>query len=93
MTYQIDGEDVVGLAYAVMSGYWNQGFATEIVEASLRFGFERLGLSEIGSWTWPINLASQRVMENLGFRHEKDIEFAGLPHRFYRLGEDGWSLP
>ena len=27
MTYQIDGEDLVGLAYAVMSDHWNQGFA------------------------------------------------------------------
>jgi [ribosomal protein S5]-alanine N-acetyltransferase len=88
MTYQIDGGDVVGLAYAVMSDHWNQGFATEMAEASLRFGFEQLGLSEIGSWTLPINLASQRVMEKLGFRYEKDIEFAALPHRLYRLTKD-----
>jgi len=82
MTYQIDGEGLVGLAYAVRSDHWNQGFATEMAEASLRFGFERLGLSEIGSWTLPINLASQRVMAKLGFRYEKDINFAGLAHRF-----------
>lgn len=93
MTYQIDGEAVVGLAYAVMSDHWNQGFATEMAQASIRFGFEQLGLTEIASWTLPINLASQRVMEKLGFRHEKDIEFAGLPHRFYRLVKEGWSLP
>ena len=82
---------VVGLAYAVLSDYWNQGFATEMAEASLRFGFERLGLSEIGSWTLPINLASQRVMEKLAFRYEKDIEFADLPHRFYRLVKNDWE--
>ncbi len=91
MTYQIDGESVVGLAYAVLSGHWNQGFATEMAEASLRFGFEQLGLGEIGSWTLPINGASQRVMAKLGFRYEKDIEFAALPHRFYRLVKDEWE--
>ena len=91
MTYQIDGQDVVGLAYAVMSDHWNQGFATEMAEASVRFGFEQLGLSEIGSWTLPINLASQRVTDKLGFRYERDIEFAGLTHRFYRLVKDGWD--
>ncbi len=85
MAYQIDGEDVVGLAYAVMSEHWNQGFATEMAEASLRFGSERLGLSEIDSWTLPINVASQRVMAKLGLQYEKDIEFACPPHRFYRL--------
>jgi RimJ/RimL family protein N-acetyltransferase len=90
MTYQIDGEDVVGLAYAVMSEHWNQGFATEMAQASVRFGFEQLGLGEIDSWTLPINLASQRVMEKLGFRYERDFEFAGLGHWFYRLIAGDW---
>jgi RimJ/RimL family protein N-acetyltransferase len=90
MTYQIDGQEVVGLAYAVISDHWNQGFATEMAWTSLGFGFEQLGLREIASWTLPINLASQRVMEKLGFQYEKDIEFAGLGHRFYRLIAGGW---
>lgn len=89
--YQIGGGDVVGLADAVMSDHWNRGFATEMAEASLRFGFEQLGQSEIGSWTLPINVASQRVMAKLAFRYEKDIKFAALPHRFYRLVKDRWE--
>ena len=43
MTYQIDGKDVVGLAYAVMSDHWNLGFATEMAEASLAVWFVSLG--------------------------------------------------
>lgn len=89
--YQIDGKDVVGLAYAVMSDYWNQGFATEMAHASLELGFG-LGITEIASWTLPGNLASQRVMEKLGFRYERDFEFAGLLHRFYRLTAVQWRL-
>ena len=84
-TYQIDGKDVIGLAYAVMPDCWNLGFATEMAQASLEVGFGHLGFPEIGSWTLPVNLASQRVMEKLGFRYERDFEFAGLLHRFYRL--------
>ena len=84
-TYQIDGKEVIGLAYAVMSDYWNQGFATEMAQASLEVGFGPLGFPEIASWTLPGNLASQRVMEKLGFRYERDFEFAGLLHRLYRL--------
>ena len=42
-TYQIDGKDVIGLAYAVMPDYWNRGFATEMAEASLDVGFGQLG--------------------------------------------------
>ena len=84
-TYEIDGKNIIGLAYAVMSNCWNQGFATEMAQASLEVGFGYLGLAEIGSWTLPTNLASQRGMEKLGFRYERDFDFAGLPHRFYRL--------
>jgi len=91
MTYQIDGKEIVGLAYAVLSDSWNQGFATEMAEASVKIGFTHLGLTEIASWTLPINLASQRVMEKVGFRYERDFEFAGLRHRLYRLVRSWWE--
>ncbi len=89
--YEIDGREVIGLAYAVMSDCWGQGFASEIAQASLNVGFRQLGLSEIASWTLPVNRASQRVMEKLGFRYERDFEFAGLGHRFYRLAKEEWK--
>jgi RimJ/RimL family protein N-acetyltransferase len=88
--YQIDGQDVIGLAYAVMPDFWNQGYATEIARASLDVGFGKLGFAEIDSWTLPINLASQRVMEKLGYRYERDFVYAELPHRFYRLTTEDW---
>jgi [ribosomal protein S5]-alanine N-acetyltransferase len=89
--HQIDSKAVVGLGYAVMPDYWNQGFATEMAQASLEVGFGHLELAEIASWTLPTNLASQRVMEKLGFRYERDFEFAGLGHRFYRLVAGEWE--
>jgi ribosomal-protein-alanine N-acetyltransferase len=88
--YQIDGHAVIGIAYAIMSEHWGHGFATEIARASLEAGFEQLNFPEIACWTLPINRASQRVMEKLGFRYERDFEFAGLEHRFYRLVADNW---
>jgi hypothetical protein len=33
---------------------------------------------------------SQRVMEKLGFRYERNFEFAGLGHRSYRLISGDW---
>jgi [ribosomal protein S5]-alanine N-acetyltransferase len=91
--YQIDGNEIIGLAYAVLSDHWNQGFATEMAAISLEVGFHQLGFKEILSWSLPSNLASQRVMEKLGFRHERDIQFAGLWHRLYRLRAGQTSLP
>jgi RimJ/RimL family protein N-acetyltransferase len=74
-----------------MSDYWNRGFATEMSRAILEVGFGQLSFSEICSWTLPGNLASQRVMEKLGFRYERDFEFAGRLHRFYRLVKGEWK--
>ena len=62
-----------------------------MAEAGLDVGFGRLGLPEIGAWTLPTNLASQRVMEKLGFRYERDVQFAGLLHRCYRLAAEEWK--
>lgn len=89
--YRIDEQDVVGLAYAVVSSRWGQGYATEMAEASLSTGFDRLGLSEIDTWTLPVNRASQRVMEKLGFRYDREFVFAGLTHRYYRLFASEWQ--
>jgi len=89
--HQIDGKEVVSLGYAVMPSYWNQGFATEMAKASLEVGFGYLELTEIWSWALPDNLASQRVLEKLGFRYERDFDFAGLVHRYYRLGAKEWT--
>jgi [ribosomal protein S5]-alanine N-acetyltransferase len=89
--YEIEGKEVIGLAYAVMPAFWNQGFATEMAQASLEIAFGRLRFLDIASWTLPINVASQRVMEKFGFRYERDFEFAGLRHRFYRLTRGEWE--
>lgn len=88
--YRIEDQSEIGLAYAVLSDYWGQGFATEMAEASLGIGFEELGFPEVASWTLPANRASQRVMAKLGFRYEREFLFAGLPHLFYRLSASQW---
>jgi len=43
------------------------------------------------SWTLPTNLASRRVMEKCGLRHQRDGIFAGLPHVFYGITEQEWK--
>ena len=63
----------------------------EMAQAGLEVGFGHLGFPEIGSWTLPVNMASQRVMEKLGFRYERDFEFAGLGHRLYWLAAGEWG--
>lgn len=89
--YRVEGVEVVGLAYAVVSARFGRGFATEMAAASLGVGFDRLGMAVVDSWTLPVNRASQRVMEKLGYRYVRDVTFAGLPHRYYTLSSTAWA--
>ena len=49
--------------------YWGRGFATEGAVASVRYGFEELGLERIISITLPENAASRRVMWKAGLTY------------------------
>jgi RimJ/RimL family protein N-acetyltransferase len=40
--------------------HWGHGYATEAARAALAFGFDRLGLTEIVSFTTASNLRSRR---------------------------------
>jgi RimJ/RimL family protein N-acetyltransferase len=73
---------------------WGHGYATEAARAALEFGFTRIGLNEIVSYTVPENQRSRRVMERIGMTHDPtgDFEHPLLPqghplrrHVLYRL--------
>jgi len=82
----------VEIGWRLARPWWGQGFATEGARAALAYGFERLGLSEIVSFTVPHNVRSHRVMEKLGFRYSEDFEHPRIEpghllrrHVLYRL--------
>jgi len=73
------------VGWAVVSGRWGRGLATEMGRAGAEAGFAEVGLAELVSFTLPTNSASRRVMEKVGFAYETDTVYAGLPHVLYRL--------
>jgi RimJ/RimL family protein N-acetyltransferase len=56
----------VEVGWRLDHGYWGRGYATEAARASLRYGFDVLGLGEIVSFTTENNVRSRRVMERIG---------------------------
>ncbi|MGO9603161.1 MAG: GNAT family N-acetyltransferase [Candidatus Binataceae bacterium] len=84
----IADEQGTELLYAIRPEFWGQNYATEMSWAALKFGFESVGIKEIIAFTLTTNVASRRVMEKCGFRYERDIVHAGLPHVLYRLRAD-----
>jgi len=58
--------------------HWGRGYATEAGRASVRHGFEALGLERIVGVAHPENLASRRVLEKLGMRFVEVVHFFGM---------------
>ena len=91
----------VEVGWRLAQSHWGQGYAPEGARASLRFGFEELGLDEIVSMTVPANHKSRRVMEKIGMHREESEHFdhpmmaPGDPlrrHVLYRLRRDEWGF-
>lgn len=75
----INGEDRVEVGYAFSRPAWGKGYATEIAQAMLRVGFERLNLAEIYGVVIPENGASRRVLEKVGMRNLGMGDYKGFP--------------
>jgi ribosomal-protein-alanine N-acetyltransferase len=80
----LEGKEEVELIYALMPPFWGKGLASEIAKKSIEIGFEELNLTDIVSLTWTENKTSQRTMEKVGFKLEKNITHQNLPQVLYR---------
>jgi len=58
------------IGYALSRRYWNQGYTTEAVCATLTFGFGPMQLNRIEARCNVLNIASARVMEKAGMTFE-----------------------
>jgi RimJ/RimL family protein N-acetyltransferase len=88
----------VEIGWRLAAEHWGRGYATEAAQAALAFGFERLGLSEIVSFTTVANVRSRRVMEKLGMQRAPEEDFLHpqiaeghplRPHVLYRARREG----
>jgi [ribosomal protein S5]-alanine N-acetyltransferase len=58
------------LGYWIGVPFWRRGYATEAASAAVAFGFETLRLKRIFAHHFTGNVASQRVLEKIGMKHE-----------------------
>jgi RimJ/RimL family protein N-acetyltransferase len=65
----------VEVGWRLHPDFWGQGYATEAAAASLRFGFDEAGLTEIVAFTTTLNTRSQAVMARIGMRRDVAGDF------------------
>ena len=86
--YPLKGEAEIEVGYGFDSPHWGKGYATEVADAWLRYGFEHAGLERIVAVASPENKSSWRVMEKLGMKYETTEEHYGSPCVFYAISRD-----
>lgn len=67
----------VEVIYAIVRARWGEGLATELALASLKYGFQTLGLDTIIGLAYPENAASRRVLEKAG------MQFTGITVAYF----------
>jgi RimJ/RimL family protein N-acetyltransferase len=80
--------DDIELAYRLARRAWGQGIAREAGVALAAYAFRTLALPRLVAVTYPDNVASQRVLEKIGFMREGDLDYNGVRVAYYVLTRD-----
>lgn len=83
-TWEIGGPETE-LGWGLAREHWGRGYASEAALALRDWALGERGLTRLISLIQPGNLASIRVAEKIGERHEQDVQVRGNPTRLYSL--------
>jgi ribosomal-protein-alanine N-acetyltransferase len=74
----------IEIAFAFLKPYWQKGYATEVVEGLLEWGFTTFGITEVVAVAHPKNKASARVLEKNNFHYMKMSKREKMPVRYFK---------
>lgn len=87
----------IEIGWRLNNVFWNKGYATEGAKACLEYGFEKLGIDEIYSFTAVVNKPSINVMKKIDltfmdeFNHPS-VDKASIlsKHVLYKIINEDW---
>ena len=63
----VSAEGSTEIGYGILPEYWGRGYATEAAAAAVSWALRQPGIASVEAETDSGNIASQRVLEKLGF--------------------------
>ncbi len=81
--FEVD-EGYPDIGYRIMPKYWNRGLVSEACSALMPYGRNELGLEKVIAMAAVDNIASNRIIQRLGFNRVARFEHAGMPHYRYQ---------
>jgi ribosomal-protein-alanine N-acetyltransferase len=82
---RLDNTPEIEVGYLFAADCWGKAYATEAARAALDYGFTELDLDRIVAITRPENLASQRVLEKIGMRFERNARYYDMEVRYFSI--------
>jgi RimJ/RimL family protein N-acetyltransferase len=83
---ELEGQQVLNLAYRLSPQLWGSGYATEVSRAALALCREHLPGIPVVALIDPRNTASIRVAQRLGMRLDRVIQYEDSAHEVYVPG-------
>ena len=83
---ELEGQHVLNLAYRFTPQAWGTGYATEMARVALSLAREHLPDVPVIAIIAQVNAPSIRVVERLGMRLDRNIDYEGFPSRVYVAG-------
>jgi len=80
------------LGYRLKKKYWGNGIATETAIESLKYGFEKLNLKEIGAAADIQHVASNKILKKIGLKFIETFNYEGVPHNWYNIKKTEWLV-
>jgi RimJ/RimL family protein N-acetyltransferase len=81
----------VEVAYRLARSAWGRGLATEAAGALVAHALGPLALPRVVAVTYPENVASQRVLDKLGFETRGFREYKGVRATYHVLTREAWA--
>lgn len=75
----------VELGYVFAKRAWNRGYATEVIEAIIRYAKEELYIERLNAFVMPENTVSIHILEKFGFVKIKNVRLHDAEHIFMQL--------
>ena len=86
-----DNQPDIEIGYVLHKTYWGQGYATELVQNIIKWGFVNLNFTKLMAITHPENRASQCVLEKSGMKFSRRVQYQGSDCDFYEITEEKYE--
>ena len=83
--WTVEDQLEVEVAYLLDKAYWGKGLGFEAAQASMRYGFQQIGLPRIVCMMFAANKGSRGIAKKLGMTFQQNVEVQGQPALKYAI--------